>query len=286
MKSTVRVAAAQMAVNWMQPATNVATICAMLDNAGRESADLVVFPELVSGGFITPRDHEFMREYLAAAVDVPGPFTQEIGEAVRRAGCYAIVGVTRRHSRIPAVLFNSTVLFTPDGAITHVYDKTHIPSEEKHYFVAGSSLEVIPTDLGMIGMLICADNSFPEAARTLALRGAEIIAVSYARPRVTPSGIYRVLAQARAFENQVFVVSSNRVGVESRSDHHNIFEGDSVIAEPYGDILADAPSEGPGLIFANLSRNDLDGARLWHTRYRDRRPDLYSSISNGRAAAG
>jgi predicted amidohydrolase len=274
----VKAAAVQMAPEWLQPARNAERICTFLRQAGDAGADLVVFPELVSTGYVTRRDRDFMAEYLEASVDVPGPFTEQVGAAVRSIGCFAVVGVARRHPTIPGCMFNSSLVFDPAGRIVAVYDKTHIPAEEKHYFFEGGRLDVLRTSLGNLGALICADNSFPEAARVLTLQGAEILAVSYARPRIQPPMLYRYVVQTRAFENQCFVVAANRVGMEVRGTYELSFEGGTVIAGPTGEILAALEHEEEGIAYADLMQDDLASSRLWQTRFRDRRPELYDIL--------
>lgn len=279
-KDVVRAAVAQVAVEWLEPAKNAETIRATLLDGRKMGAELVVFPELISSGYIIAgRDATFMSQYLESAIEVPGEFTQMVADAVREAGCHAVVGVARRHPTLPGGLYNSSLLFDPAGHIVHVYDKIHLPTFEKLYFFEGSQLHCISTDLATIGQLICADNSFPEAPRTLALAGAEIITVSYARPAIATTELYRAIVQTRAFENQCFVLAASRVGEQVLGDRMVKFGGRSVIAAPDGSVLAESHSEDEEeLLVADLRRRDLEGARIWDARFRDRRPFSYRAL--------
>ena len=124
-------------------------------------------------------------------------------------------------------------------------------------------------------MQICADNSFPELARIYALKGAEIIAVSYSRPRMSNPALYHGVAACRAYENQCYVVSANRVGRERDA----IFEGRSCIASPTGEVLARSDGEEETILRAVLDSETLIATRTWQTRFRDRRPELYGVIT-------
>lgn len=276
----IKVAAVQLDVAWMDPEKNIERIVEFIDQAGREhGADLVVFPELATSGYLIGRDAEFMRRYRRAALTSIEPMAEAIGAATRRAGCVAVVGVMREHPRIPSGLCNSVVVVGADGATVGVYDKTHIPSEEKHYFFPGRSLDVFETPVATIGCLICADNSFPEAARVLALRGAEIGCVSYSRYNFPDPTLYRSLVIARAYENQLPFVAANRVGAQRWADSAMQFEGQSCIVGATGRVLAMADHADECVISAEVDFDEMADTRLWQTRFRDRRPDLYSALT-------
>jgi len=276
MKATVDVAAVQMEVKWLEPEANARLMTDGIARAAAEApVDLVVFPELANSGYVTRRDPEFMRRYYAAAEPIPGPTTRLLGEAARRHRVHVAVGLLETHPTIPAVMHNTAVLIQPDGAIGGVYRKAHIPGEEKHYFVPGNALPVFDTPLGRLGLLVCADQSFPEAARVLALRGVEILVVPYALRRMPNLELYVGMAAARAYENQMYVIACNRVG----QDGDIIFQGRSAIAAPSGELLARAAAEEETIIRARLDAEALLRARLHQSRFRDRRPDLYGPLA-------
>jgi predicted amidohydrolase len=277
MKSRVSVAAVQMEVKWLDPDANARAMADWIARAATEGAvDLVVFPELANTGYITKRDPEFMRRYYGAAEPIPGPTTRILGEAAQQHGVHVVVGLLQAHPTIPATMYNAAVLIGPDGSVGGIYHKIHIPAEEKHYFYSGSELAVLDTPLGRLGILICADNSFPEAGRLLALRGAEILVVPYALRRWSNPDLYVGMAATRAYENQMFVVSCNRVG----QDGDVVFQGRSAIAAPSGDILARSHGEEETILRASLEAEVLIRARLQQSRFRDRRPDLYRALGD------
>jgi predicted amidohydrolase len=276
MKDTVKVAAAQMEVKWLDPEANLTKMKSFLNRIeAKGGVEIVVFPELCSSGYVVGRDKQFMRNYLRVAQKIPGPFTESLGEMARKHGTYIIAGILEEHPVVTATLYNTVVLIEPSGNILGVQRKLHIPSEEKHYFYPGSSLDVFPTDLGKVGMLICADYSFPESSRVLSLKGAEIICVSINRGKtvVDREQSIRVIS-CRAFENQNFFVACNRVGKENDL----IFDGGSCIAGPNGDYIARSEIDTEDIVMGTLQAEMMSEMRTWTTRFRDRRPELYGPI--------
>ncbi len=275
MKARVDVAAVQMEVKWLDPLSNAQAMAAWIARAITERpVDLVVFPELANSGYVTTRDPQFMREYYRAAEPIPGPTTRLLGEAARQHRVHVVAGLLEAHPTISGSMYNSAVLIDPDGECRAVYRKIHLPGEEKHYFHGGHEAPVLETTLGRLGLLVCADNSFPELPRLLALRGAEILVVPYARRRMKNPELYPSITACRAYENQVFVVACNRVGQEGDT----VFEGRTAIAAPSGEILARATAEEETIVRATLDDERLVQARLHQSRFRDRRPDLYRAL--------
>lgn len=281
MKKVVKVAAAQIEVTPLDCKANLLRHREALDEiTSAGEVDLVVFPELASSGFVVGLENanyrDFVGQYLDTAETIPGTYTDSLAELAREYRVYIVSGILEAHPSIPSALYNSVVLVGPAGLVG-VYRKVHVVREEKHYFFAGDKIEVFPTELGNIGMLICADNSFPEMARLLALKGAEIICVPYARVNGVGAdpGFYHSLNSCRAFENNCFVVSCNRTGVE----HGVVFEGRSCICGPGGEFLARSDSDTEEMLIAELAAERLGQARMRYARFRDRRPDLYQDIS-------
>jgi predicted amidohydrolase len=275
MKPQVRVAAVQMEVKWLDPEANARAMASWIARAaGEGDVDLVVFPELANSGYVTVRDREYLRRYYAAAERVPGPTTECLGAAARQHRVWVVAGLLEAHPTIPGTMYNSAVLIDADGRVAGVYRKTHLPGEEKHYFYAGSAVEPFDTPLGRLGLLVCADNSFPELPRLLALRGTEILVVPYARRRMKNPELYVGMTATRAYENQTFVIACNRVGQEADT----VFEGRTAIAAPSGEILARADAEEETIVRAVLSAEAVVEARLYQSRFRDRRPDLYGPL--------
>jgi predicted amidohydrolase len=222
----------------------------------------------------------------ASALDEP-PFTR-VRDQVAEAGLHAIVGfVERDGDRI----FNSAALVDPEGSVLALHRKIHLPCLGLDRFVDRGDREppVAETPAGRVGMLICADMIFPEAARVAALQGADVIAISACVPQSV--SIYADhLIRVRAYENCAFVVFADMAGADG--DWH--YEGRSQIADAEGRVVAEAPADGAHVIAAAL---DLDDART-KVRVREprggiphsyevdffgqRRPELYARIADPR----
>ncbi len=271
--SSIRTAVAQIDIQLFDPSANTKTAVQAVTDAADAGCQLVVLPELANAGYITTWSADFARDYYRNAETIPGPFTKSLIEAAGRTKTHVVVGVAERDPKIDGLLYNTALLITPAGEV-HRHRKIHLPREEKRYFGEGDRLEPFPTGLGRIGLLICADNSFPEAARLLSLRGAQLLAIPYAAERKANAVLYQQMAAIRAYENQVFVAFANRCGRQGEV----IFAGTSSIAGPDGTVLAELGGE-PGLAWADLDLELIVTERLKQTRYRDRRPALYQDIA-------
>ncbi|HEX7880296.1 MAG TPA: nitrilase-related carbon-nitrogen hydrolase [Candidatus Eisenbacteria bacterium] len=243
-------------------AANLAAIETAVEAAGR--ADLMVLPELATTGY----NFATVEEAEALSEPVPGPSTERLAALARRLETWLVVGIAEAAG---GKRYNSSVLIGPDGSVG-TYRKLHLYDREKLFFVPGDlGLPVfrlpVPGD-PVIGMMICFDWRFPEAARGLALAGADIIA--------HPSNLVLTLCQAamitRCLENRVFAVTANRTGVEDRGGVRIGFTGGSQIVDPNGVVLAaaDPANSGSAVVTIDLaearnksinSRNDLWGDR-------------------------
>ena len=272
-----------MEVKSLNAEANLAKIRGTLAKIAEEGeVDLVVFPELADIGYVKGREDKsfmsFAKAYLRAAQSIPGPFTDALGEVARRYGTHIVCGMAETHPTIPATFCNSAVLIDPSGKIAGVYRKTHIPMTEKPYFHAGNCTDVMTTELGKIGIVICADNSYPEIARVLTLKGAEIICVPYCRPKelAADAEAFCRVASCRAMENSNYFLASHRVGKEG----DQAYEGLSCICGPYGEFLARAEKKTTeGILRATLHRDELYAARMTFGRLLNRRPDLYGILA-------
>lgn len=173
-------------------ADNLKAFAALVDEAGAENADIVCLPEGVT---IVGTSHD----YVSASEPIPGPTTKFLGEVARRNNIYIVAGILEKEGD---VVYNTAVLLDRKGDVAGKYRKTSLPREEIDGGVTpGDSFPVFDTDFGRIGMMICWDVTFPEAARALARQGAEVIFLPIWGGDLT-------LAKARAIENQVYLVSS------------------------------------------------------------------------------
>jgi N-carbamoylputrescine amidase len=192
--------------------------------------------------------------------------------------------------RAAAGYFNAALVVDAAGEIRGRYRKTHIPayfpddgpggtgSYEKFYFTPGDALPVFDVAGARVGIQICNDRLYPEGSRALALAGADVIAMpiafsTYSDPAHRAS-IWDVPLRARAYENGVFVLASNRVGVEGPRHHL----GRSMVVDPRGTIVAEAGTQAPELLVATIDLDEVTAARAKFPWWRDRRPDLYGPL--------
>ena len=267
----VRVAAAQFDPHLGDIAYNVERIGLLLDHAAHNGAALTVFPECAVTGYTVSS----LEEARAIAQPVESDAIQSIKERCATLHTHSIIGTLLvEDDRV----FNAAVLIGPGGLIG-TYLKAHLPFCGADRFICkgDTGFRVFDTPVGRIGMLICYDLRFPEAARTLALRGADIIAL----PTNWPTGADTApefVARARAFENRVCVIACNRVG-EERGVR---YIGRSCIVAPNGQHLMDASPAEEHIIMADIDPRQARSKRLVITPgefemdfFGDRRPELY-----------
>lgn len=245
-------ACVQIAVTPNDVEANVAKGIRWLRQASHEfEADLVVFPETVTTGFVTGLT---VNQLWDLVDDVPGRGTQDIQSVARELGVH-VVWPTYRRGPERATVFNSAILIGSDGEIVGVYDKTHpFPVERSDcggWVTPGDRADVYETELGTIGMIICYDGDFPELSRLLAVKGAEIIVRPSALLR--SFDIWHITNSARAYDNHVYLVATNSVGPDAGGSY---YFGHSMIVNPIAWRLAQARG-GEEIIAAKLDPEPL-----------------------------
>lgn len=270
--SMLRVAAAQFDPVLGDAPHNADRVCSLIEQSANNGARLVVFPEgAVTGYNVADADSA---RHLALHADA-GPL-ERIVEACAQAGLHAVVGAVRVDPE--GRLRNSAFVLGPAG-IAAIYDKAHAPLLGADRFIARGDAAFAPIQLPFctLGVLIGYDLVFPEAARSLALRGADVLAVPSAWQVGGESGV-DFLVKARSFENRVFVVAANRVGEERLAR----YIGRSCIASPVGVHLAEASASEEHIIIADINLNEARQKRTlvhpgeWESDLlADRRPELY-----------
>lgn len=197
-------------------AESVEQFCRLAEAAATNHPDLVCLPEgitVVGTG----------KSYAEVAEPVPGPTTERLGALAKKLRSYVVAGIYERSGRL---VFNTAVLVGRGGELVGAYRKTHLPREEWEAGITpGGSYPVFDTDFGKVGLMICWDVQFPEPARMLAAKGAEILALPI-------WGGSETLARARAIENSVFLISST-------------YDMRSFVVDPAGAVLAEATREQP-----------------------------------------
>ena len=280
MKEQVQVSVVQFDAAWLDREANVRRMADLVEQEAREhQADLVVFPELATTGYLKPslEDLDFTGQLYAQSEPVPGPTTEALGAVARKHGTHVILGLSRTHPKIPHVLYNSAALIGPDGAVIGVYDKLHAAIEEKQFYIAGNTTGVHETELGRIGMNICYDVRFPELARLQALQDADLIVAvwaMYEQPGKAPSDSIIVRCRTRARENVVYFVGCNRSGRE----RDRVYFGRSIIAGPDGTVIAKSDTDAEEVLRGTLTGAALQEQRARRSYLADRRPDLYEAL--------
>jgi len=231
--------------------------------------DLLVLPELCSTGyqFVTTEE---VRALAEPASD--GATTRRLIEVARAAGMHLVAGLAERDG---ARYYNSAVLLGPSGFLG-VYRKTHLFFEETLFFTPGDTgFHVWDIGVAKVGLLICFDWLYPEAARTLALKGAEVLChpSNLILPHCPDAMVTRCL------ENRVFAVTANRIGSEARGGKERLtFIGNSEIVSPRGTVLRRAPGDLEDLAVVEIDPAEARTKSLnpYNDLLRDRRPHLYT----------
>jgi len=219
--------------------------------ASEQPVDLIIFPELVTTGYeVGPR-------FPHLAQRVPGPAVNLIAQRASELGVHVAFGMATKKEKVESVLYNTVIMIGPDGDVLHEHHKVHLRGEEQIIFRPGYRIRDCETALGgtglTVGLMSGWDLAFPETARCLTMRGAEILIVcaNWEEPHVDE---WRTYLRARAYENATFIAAANRVGEEPSYT----FFGQSSIVGPYGQFYASVDEPVEGYAVATL---DLDEAR-------------------------
>lgn len=271
-------------------ASNRAATRSGIERAAAAGCDLVLLQELHAGPYFCQRESpaEFDR-----AETIPGPTSQWLGEL---AGSHRLVIVGSLFERRAAGLYHNTaVVFDSDGRLAGRYRKMHIPDDpgyyEKYYFTPGDlGFTPIQSSLGPLGVLVCWDQWFPEAARLMALAGAELLlfptAIGWdptdsAAERSRQRDAWMTIQRAHAIANGLPLLSCNRVGFEAESTAPgggSEFWGHSFVCGPQGELLAEAPEDEPCLLTAVIDLDRTEHIRRAWPFLRDRRVDAYADL--------
>jgi N-carbamoylputrescine amidase len=272
-----------MACDWDRDG-NVARAEALVRRAASRGAELILLQEL----FETPyfcKDQQ--PEHFALAQRYEG--SPLIARMSRLAAELGVVLPISFFERANNAYFNSLAMIDGDGRVLGAYRKSHIPDgpgyQEKYYFTPGDTgFRVWHTKVGMVGVGICWDQWFPEAARAMAIMGAELLLYPTAigsepqDPKLDSRRHWQRVMQGHAAANMVPVLASNRVGIEVGQSCTTTFYGSSFITDGTGGMLAEAGTEGEAVLTATLDLDALETARAAWGLFRDRRPELYLPI--------
>lgn len=228
------------------------------------------------------------------AVKIPSEATDHYAELARECGVVIVTSMFER--RAPGLYHNTAVVFEKDGSIAGIYRKMHIPDDpayyEKFYFTPGDlGFKPIETSVGRLGVLVCWDQWYPEAARLMALQGAEILIYPTAigwessdtnAEKARQREAWITVQRGHAVANGLPVVTVNRVGHEpdpSGSTNGITFWGTSFVAGPQGELLFEAPTDREVTEVIEIDLQRSEQVRRWWPFLRDRRIDAYNKIT-------
>lgn len=279
----VTVAATQMACSW-DLAANIQRATALVEQAAAAGAQIILLQEL----FETPyfcKDQK--QEYFALAQPFEGnPLIQHFAQLAKKLEVVLPLSFFERDSQS---YFNSLAVINADGSVLDLYRKSHIPDgpgyQEKYYFSPGDTgFKVWNTRYARIGVGICWDQWFPEAARCMTLMGAELLFYPTAigsepvELNDTAAPWQRVMC-GHAVANHIPVIASNRIGDEAGEACSLNFYGSSFIADPFGEKVQEADRSSEGVLVHRFDLDAIQANRANWGFFRDRRPQLYGPLA-------
>lgn len=270
---------------------NLMNLAESIETCAAHGAQLIVLQELHNSLYFCQTENT---ELFDLAEPIPGPSTGFYSEL---AAANRVVLVTSLfEKRAPGLYHNTAVVFDCDGSIAGKYRKMHIPDDpayyEKFYFTPGDiGFEPIQTSLGKLGVLVCWDQWYPEAARIMALKGAELLIYPTAigwessdadDEKIRQLNAWIISQRAHAVANGIPVISVNRTGHEpdpSMQTDGILFWGNSFVAGPQGELLAQASNDRPENIVIEIDMDRSENVRRWWPFLRDRRIDEYEGLT-------
>lgn len=288
-KRILRVGLIQQA-NTANHTDNKARLKVAIRKAAAQGAELIVLQELHNGLYFCQTEDV---QIFDQAEPIPGPSTEEFGALAKELGIVLVLSLFER--RAAGLYHNTSVVLEKDGTIAGKYRKMHIPDDpayyEKFYFTPGDlGFEPIETSVGTLGVLVCWDQWYPEAARMMALAGAEVLIYPTAigfessdepSEQQRQSDAWQLVQRGHAVANGLPVVTVNRVGYEedpSGQTNGIRFWGRSFVAGPQGELLTEfGQEEEVRVIEVNLTRSE--SVRRWWPFLRDRRIDSFGDLT-------
>jgi N-carbamoylputrescine amidase len=258
-------------------------------DAAARGASIVCLPELYRSPYFCQSEDT---EKFALAEPIPGETTDRLCSLARELRISIVASLFER--RAAGVYHNTAAVIAPDQGFLGIYRKMHIPDDpryyEKFFFTPGDlGFKVFATPTATIGVLVCWDQWYPEAARLTALKGAEILiyptAIGWHPEEKLSNGAaqhdaWELVQRSHAVANGCFVVAANRVGFEAGSDGGGIeFWGQSFIAAPDGSVIARAPADSSAVVVETIDLSAIERSRQGWPFLRDRRIDAYGGLT-------
>ncbi len=256
-----------------------------------QGAELVVLQELHNGLYFCQTEDT---EVFDQAEPIPGPSTEIFGALAKELGVVLVLSLFEK--RAPGLYHNTAVVIEKDGTIAGRYRKMHIPDDpayyEKFYFTLGDlGFEPIRTSVGKLGVLVCWDQWYPEAARLMAMKGAELLIYPTAigwessdteEEKKRQLGAWVTVQRGHAVANGLPVVTVNRVGheVDPSGQTNGIrFWGNSFVAGPQGELLAELSNSDEEIRIVEIDKTRSENVRRWWPFFRDRRIDAFGDLT-------
>ncbi|MDD2459879.1 MAG: carbon-nitrogen hydrolase [Kiritimatiellia bacterium] len=270
---------------------NIAGLTEMIRDCARQGAELVVLQELHNGLYFCQTEDPALFDQ---AEPIPGPSTETFGALARELGVVLVLSLFER--RMAGLYHNTAVVLERDGTLAGKYRKMHIPDDpayyEKFYFTPGDlGFTPIDTSVGRLGVLVCWDQWYPEAARLMALAGADLLiyptAIGWessdsASEKARQRDAWVTAQRAHAIANGLPVVSVNRTGFEpdpSGATGGIQFWGGSFVAGPQGELLAQAPADQAAALVVEVDLARTETVRRMWPFFRDRRIDAFGGLT-------
>ena len=259
--------------------------------AAAMGAELVVLQELHNGLYFCQTENT---EIFNQAEPIPGPSTETFGKLAKELGI--VLGLALFERRAPGLYHNTAVVLEKDGSIAGKYRKMHIPDDpayyEKFYFTPGDlGFEPIDTSVGRLGVLVCWDQWYPEAARLMAMRGAEMLIYPTAigwestdtdEEKKRQLNAWITVQRGHAVAKGLPVISVNRTGHEadpSGQTNRIQFWGNSFVAGPQGELLAEFTNDQEEVRVVEIDKSRSENVRRWWPFFRDRRIDAFDGLT-------
>jgi N-carbamoylputrescine amidase len=271
------------------PEANFANASRSIAQAAQQGAQIICTPELFRTQYFCQAENH---DYFKLAEPIPGPSTLALGKLARKHKVVLIASIFEK--RAPGLYHNSAAILDANGQLLGVYRKMHIPDDplyyEKFYFTPGDlGFRAWPTRHGKIGVCICWDQWYPEAARLTALQGAAIIlyptAIGWHPGEKTQHGLHQhsaweTIQRSHAIANGCYVAAVNRVGLEQPEGGPGIeFWGQSFVSDPAGRVVGRCGAEHEEILLVPVDLDQVDLTRTHWPFLRDRRIDAYGDLT-------
>jgi N-carbamoylputrescine amidase len=271
------------------PSENLENAIALIREAATQGAQIICLPELFKTVYFCQEENH---KYFQYAEPIPGPTTERLSALAKELQVVIVASLFER--RAAGLYHNTAAVIDADGTLLGIYRKMHIPDDplfyEKFYFTPGDlGFRCWQTKYARVGVLVCWDQWYPEAARLTALRGAEVIfyptAIGWHPSEKAEFGerqhsSWETVQRGHAIANGCYVAVPNRVGHEAPAGGDGLdFWGRSFIADPAGQILAKGGDEKPEIVIASIDPKALDTQRTHWPFLRDRRIEAYAELT-------